>query len=82
MAVSPLFVPINVRMTKDGLEHLDTLASIAGVSRAQYLRILVDNQWDAYVGNPKLKEVLDQMADLTKKMQALSDSLPDEVKQA
>lgn len=82
MASNPLFIPVNSRFTKDGLEHLDTLASIAGVSRAEYLRILVEQEWDAYVGNPQLKAVVDQMAELAKQMKALSGSLPKEDSQA
>lgn len=62
---------ICIRLDPEVLEHLDELCKVSGCSRSQFFAACVNTEYDNLQGNPKLKNLLQQM----KLLQAQFDEL-------
>ena len=65
---------ISVRMSKDVVSKLDELCSIYNMSRRQVIETLIVGEYDKYQGNPKVKEISEQVKILSDKIKEFASS--------
>lgn len=63
---------ITMRVSDEVADHLAELARIAGVSKTQWMVNSIEGDYDKVNGNPKLKELFDQMRELSEKVKQLN----------
>lgn len=71
-----------MRVTDEVASHLSELATIAGVSKTQWVVLSIEGEYDKLQGNPKLKSLLDDMKTINDKIKAFSGMSEDELKQS
>ena len=65
---------ISFRMSKDVVSKLDELCSIYNMSRRQVIETLIVGEYDKYQGNPKVKEIAEQVKILSDKIKEFASS--------
>lgn len=61
-----------IRLKPVTVERLDMLAELSGMSRAEYMNMLINAEYDRITGNPKLKALLEQMQVLKRQLDELN----------
>lgn len=62
----------NFRFAPEVVEHLDELCKTFDTSRTAFLSSMIEREYDSYQGNPELQELLSQMQDMKKQLEALT----------
>lgn len=61
---------LTLRISQDDAKKLSELCRFAGVSRSAFLRGVINKEYDAINGNPKMKELLDNLSKMSDEMSA------------
>lgn len=66
---------LSFRMPLSYFDMLDELCKVSGMSRGQYLMSSIEADYEKMEGNPKAKELLEQMKALTDLAKSISPEL-------
>lgn len=59
------FRQISFRMEEETCDHLTELAKLSNVSKKEYIAASIEADWDKLQGNPKMKEIAEQLNQLS-----------------
>ena len=65
----------NIRLSQTDLDILDTLRSMAGMTRSKYMSALLWAEWDKLEGNPRAKAAAEQLLRMREELNALTAAL-------
>lgn len=52
---------MSLRLTEEQFEHLEALSKVHGMNKTRLLSTMIETEYDAINGNPKMKEALELM---------------------
>lgn len=71
MAVEKDTKGIMTRLSLDVISMLDELCMVSGLKRSEIVANLISAEYDRIHGNPKMKEIVEQMRILTETMEGM-----------
>lgn len=67
-------VAVTFRCDVSVVNQLDELCKFMGVKRSEFLITAITSEYDRIQGNPKLKEIMEQIRVMSNKVKEMSDS--------
>lgn len=67
---------ITFRAPTEVVEQLDELCRMAGIKRSEFIIGCITSEHDKMIGNPKLKEIMEQFRAISDQMKQLTGQAP------